>query len=49
MAKLTRKQDAFGQAMWDYLVKERGVPPAQIVLFGRSLGGGSLVRIECGQ
>ena len=31
---------ADAQAMWDYLVKERGVPPAQIVLFGRSLGGG---------
>jgi len=26
------------RSMWDYLTKERGVPPEQIVLFGRSLG-----------
>ena len=26
-------------AAWDYLVKERQIPPSQIVLFGRSLGG----------
>ncbi len=31
-------QDA--QAAWDYLVKERRVPTDQIILFGRSLGGG---------
>lgn len=27
------------RAAWDYLVAERGVSPADIVLFGRSLGG----------
>lgn len=27
------------QAAWDYLVKERGIPPSSIVLMGRSLGG----------
>ena len=27
------------EAAWNYLVKERGVPPEQIVVFGRSLGG----------
>ncbi len=26
------------QAAWDYLTQERGISPAQIVLFGRSLG-----------
>ena len=28
------------RAMWRYLTEERGIPPEQIVLFGRSLGGG---------
>ena len=28
-----------GQAAWDYLVRERSVPPGNIVVFGRSLGG----------
>jgi len=28
------------RAMWDYLTKQRGIDPARIVLFGRSLGGG---------
>ena len=27
------------RASWDYLVKERGVSPSDIVIFGRSLGG----------
>jgi uncharacterized protein len=27
------------EAAWRYLVEERGVPPAEVVLFGRSLGG----------
>lgn len=27
------------EAAWDYLVKTRGVEPAQIIIFGRSLGG----------
>jgi fermentation-respiration switch protein FrsA (DUF1100 family) len=27
------------QAAWDYLVRERGVAPGRIVVFGRSLGG----------
>ncbi|MDX1517312.1 MAG: alpha/beta fold hydrolase, partial [Woeseiaceae bacterium] len=27
------------EAAWQYLVAERGVPPAKIVVFGRSLGG----------
>jgi hypothetical protein len=28
------------RAMWNYLVEERGFAPGEIVLFGRSLGGG---------
>ncbi len=28
------------EAAWRYLVEERGVAPSQLVLFGRSLGGG---------
>ena len=28
------------RAMWDYLVKERGIPEKDILLFGRSLGAG---------
>lgn len=28
------------RAMWRHLVETRGIPPAKIVLFGRSLGGG---------
>ena len=27
------------RAAWGYLVEERGIPEAQVVLFGRSLGG----------
>ena len=27
------------RSMWDYLIKEKKIPPAQILLFGRSLGG----------
>jgi fermentation-respiration switch protein FrsA (DUF1100 family) len=27
------------EAAWDYLVSERGIPPSEIVIFGRSLGG----------
>lgn len=27
-------------AMWDYLVTTRGIPPRDILLYGRSLGGG---------
>lgn len=28
------------RAMWDYLVREKGIAPKDILLFGRSLGGG---------
>lgn len=31
---------ADARAMWDYLVKTRGIPPGQIVLVGSSMGGG---------
>ena len=27
------------QGAWEYLTEQRGIPPAQIVIFGRSLGG----------
>ena len=27
------------RAAWDYLTRERGVPPEEIIIFGRSLGG----------
>lgn len=33
------------QAMWRYLTEEREVPPADIVLFGRSLGGGATTHL----
>jgi uncharacterized protein len=33
------------EAMWRYLSVERGVPPDQIVLFGRSLGGGATAHL----
>ncbi len=29
------------RAMWDELTKSRNIPPSQIILFGRSLGGGA--------
>jgi len=28
-----------GEAAWKYLVEEKGVPPSDIIVFGRSLGG----------
>lgn len=28
------------QAAWDYLIETRGIAPEQVVIFGRSLGGG---------
>ena len=28
------------EVMWDYLTETRGIPPEEILLFGRSLGGG---------
>ena len=33
------------RAMWDYLVDTRGVDPKEILLFGRSLGGGPTVEL----
>jgi fermentation-respiration switch protein FrsA (DUF1100 family) len=27
------------EAAWDYLVSEKGIPPSEIIIFGRSLGG----------
>ncbi len=33
------------RAMWRYLTEERGLDPAQIVLFGRSLGGGMTTQL----
>lgn len=29
------------QAMWDYLIQERGIDPEKMLIFGRSLGGGA--------
>ena len=37
------RQDA--RAAWDYLTKERGVPPERIVLFGKSLGGAVAIEL----
>jgi len=31
---------ADARAAWEWLVREKGVPPERIILFGRSLGGG---------
>ena len=36
---------ADARAMWDYMVKERGIPPGKIVIFGGSLGGGVAVQL----
>ena len=36
-------QDA--EAAWSYLVKERGIAPGEIVVFGRSLGGAIAARL----
>ena len=33
------------RAMWRYLTEQRGIAPSQIVLFGRSLGGGPTVQL----
>ncbi|MBN1993769.1 MAG: alpha/beta hydrolase [Anaerolineae bacterium] len=33
------------EAAWHYLVKERQIPPGQIILFGRSLGGAVAARL----
>lgn len=34
---------ADARAMWDFLTREKGIPPDRIVLFGESLGGGVAV------
>jgi fermentation-respiration switch protein FrsA (DUF1100 family) len=33
------------QAAWDYLVKERSIPPSRIIVIGRSLGGAVAARL----
>ncbi len=33
------------RAMWRYLTDDRGIPPGQVVLFGRSLGGSMTAQI----
>ncbi len=35
------------RAMWEWLTKEQGVPPEQILLFGRSLGGAVAADLAC--
>jgi len=40
------------QAAWDWLTTERNIPPADIILYGRSVGGGPSCwlaeRVDCG-
>lgn len=40
------------EAAWQYLVRDRSIPPSQIVIHGRSLGGGPATwlceRVRCG-
>ncbi len=35
------------EAAWDFLIRKKGIPPEQIILWGRSLGGG--VAVEAGK
>lgn len=37
--------EADALAAWEWLVKEKGIPPEEIVLFGRSLGGAVTARL----
>ena len=37
------------QAAYDHLVRERGVSPSRIVLYGRSLGDGPSIRLAAGE
>ena len=34
-----------GQAAWDYLVRDRGIEPGRLILFGRSLGGAVAIEL----
>lgn len=36
---------ADARAVWNYLTKEKGIPPNQIILFGHSLGGGPTTQL----
>jgi uncharacterized protein len=45
--RIRREEDIYrdGQAAWDYLRHERGIPAEDIILWGRSLGGAVAVEV----